>query len=278
MSGVIRRPSPAMVVGLTALFVALSGSSYAAIKANSVGAKQIKANAVQTGELQDAGVGAADLGDNSVGAAELQDGAVGSGDVGEGSITGDDVQDESLGGADVLDESLTGGDVQNGSIGTAQVQDGSIGTAEIQDGSVSGNKILNGTLTRGEFAAGELPPQMTFARVQANGTLQPNTAGLPPQNQGTILVSKGEGAAATGTYCFDLDSRPASAMVSLDNADAAANVDLITSVAIDRGEDLGDCPANRNDARVRILDTNLPAAGAAGPGPADARFFIWFIR
>ena len=57
----------------------------------------------------------------------------------------------------------------------------------------------------------------------------------------------------------------------------AANVDLIASVAIDRGEDLGDCPATHNDARVRIIDTDLTAGGAEqDPGPANARFFIWF--
>ena len=43
-----RRPSPAMVVALLALFIALGGASYAAIKIpdNSVGAAQLKTNAV----------------------------------------------------------------------------------------------------------------------------------------------------------------------------------------------------------------------------------------
>src|SRR3954453_20337547 len=43
-----RRPSPAMVVALIALLVALGGTGYAAFKLpnNSVGAKQIKKNAV----------------------------------------------------------------------------------------------------------------------------------------------------------------------------------------------------------------------------------------
>jgi hypothetical protein len=58
--------------------------------------------------------------------------------------------------------------------------------------------------------------------------------------------------------------------VSLDNADAAAaDRNLVASVSIDRGEDLGECPANRNDARVRIVDGSTEAA-------QDARFFIWF--
>jgi hypothetical protein len=268
MSKRIRRPSPAMVVAMAALFVALSGAAYAAtLKKNSVSAKQIKSNAVRTAELKDGGVGAADLGDNSVNRSELGNDAVSSAEVEDGALNGGDVGNGSLSGDDVTDESLTGGDIADGSLGGGDIADESIGS-----GDVSG-------LAAGDFASGQLPPPLEFARVQANGTLQPDVAGFPPQNQGTILVSKGEGGAATGTYCFDLDSRPASAMVSLDNADAAANVDQIVSVAIDRGEDLGDCPANRNDARVRIVDTDLTAGGAdQDPGPADARFFIWFIR
>lgn len=84
---------------------------------------------------------------------------------------------------------------------------------------------------------------------------------------------KGEAAAATGTYCFgELGPRIASAVVSLDNADAAAaDRNLIASVAIDRGEDLGDCTPTHNQARVRIVDGNSAAA-------QDARFFIWFER
>jgi hypothetical protein len=120
-----------------------------------------------------------------------------------------------------------------------------------------------------------------FARVDSNAgrTLEPNDAGFAPQNKGIVQadVVAGEGGAATGTTCFNLPSRPASAMVVVDNADAAGNVDMIASVAIDRGEDLGDCPATHNDARVRIVDTDLTAGGAEqDPGPANARFFVWF--
>ena len=117
-----------------------------------------------------------------------------------------------------------------------------------------------------------------FARVGFDGAdatlrpLEPNDAGQAPQNKGIVQadVVAGEGGAATGTTCFNLPSRPASAMVVLDNADAAAaNRNLIASVSIDRGEDLGDCPATHNDARVRIVDGSTEAA-------QNARFFIWF--
>jgi hypothetical protein len=57
------RPSPAMVVAMLALFIALAGTSYAAVKlpANSVGSKQIKANAVVSSKIKNGSITRADL-------------------------------------------------------------------------------------------------------------------------------------------------------------------------------------------------------------------------
>jgi hypothetical protein len=176
----------------------------------------------------------------------------------------------------------------------------SVGSKQIKANAIKSGKVKNATLRARDFRAGELPageqgpqglpgPQGeqgvagadgtadAFARVGFDGAdatlrpLEPDDAGLAPQNKGIVQadVAPGEAGAATGTTCFNLPSRPASAVVSLDNADAAAaNRNLVASVAIDRGEDLGDCPASHNDARVRIVDGNTEAA-------QNARFFIW---
>jgi hypothetical protein len=57
------RPSPAMVVAALALFIALAGTGYAAVKlpANSVGTKQIKANAVVSSKIKNGSIARADL-------------------------------------------------------------------------------------------------------------------------------------------------------------------------------------------------------------------------
>ena len=190
------------------------------------------------------------------------------------------------------------------SVKAREIAGNAVGASEIKASAVRTGEVKNGSLLSSDFAAGQLPagangdkgdkgprgdrgiqgvqgvagPPGTegptaFARVAANGTLQPNPGGsLPPQNLGVVAanVVKGEGAAATGTYCFDTAFSPASVLVTLDNADAAAaDRNLVVSVAIDRGEALGDCPATHDDARVRIVDGNTAAA-------QDARFFIWF--
>ena len=69
-----RRPSPALVVSVIALSVALGGTSYAAIvlPANSVGTKQIKKNAVTTAKVKDGSLLRADFG-----AGQLPPGATG---------------------------------------------------------------------------------------------------------------------------------------------------------------------------------------------------------
>src|SRR5215211_467364 len=171
------------------------------------------------------------------------------------------------------------------SVGAKQIKKNAVGASEIKRSAVRTGEVKNGALRAEDFAAGQLPkgpkgdpgqngtngapgPAGTadaFARVglEAGRTLQLTVpAGYPPQVKGISQanVVAGEGAAANGTTCFDLPSRPAFAGVTLDNADsAAADRNLITSVAIDRGEDLGDCPAAFNDARVRIVDGNTEA-------------------
>jgi hypothetical protein len=59
----LQRPSPAVVVALIALFVALGGTGYAAIvlPANSVGTKQLKKNAVTAAKVKNASLLAADF-------------------------------------------------------------------------------------------------------------------------------------------------------------------------------------------------------------------------
>jgi hypothetical protein len=150
MSRSIHRPSPSMVIAMTALFIALTGASYAAVKANSIGAKQIKPNGVRASEIQDGAVGSAELGNDSVGGAEVQNGAVGSGEVQDESLGSGDLQDGSLGGGDVQDGSLNGGDVEDESLGGADV-------ARLGDSDFGGGAFLGGKVTvQFEQAAAEL--------------------------------------------------------------------------------------------------------------------------
>ena len=112
--------TPAFVIALIALFVAMGGSAVAvtAIASNSIRSKHIAngqvknkdlaADAVRSGKVLDASLTGADVADQSLTGDDVTDGTVGGADVTDGSLTGADVADDSLSGADVNESSLQG--------------------------------------------------------------------------------------------------------------------------------------------------------------------------
>jgi hypothetical protein len=236
----------ANLVSLMALFIALGGTTYAAVALpkNSVGAKQIKKNAVAASEIKKNAVRAAEVKSNAVGASELRSNAVASGDIADNGVAGADIADNAVGAGELIDNS--------------------VGTGDVTDGS----------LLAGDFAANQLTPQ-AYARVQADGSLE---LGAPPP----LAVAQQKGVdqtdiqkAGAGTYCFGgLDKPIANALVSMDNAGAAATTTEVISVAIQRGNNLNGCDADHQQARVVITDVS-PALAA--PAAVDGRFDIWFI-
>ena len=74
----IPRPSAAMIVACLALFVALGGGTYAAVK--------LKANSVKTKNLKNAAVKEAKIADGAVSTKKIADGAVTSGKLASGTV------------------------------------------------------------------------------------------------------------------------------------------------------------------------------------------------
>jgi len=66
-----QRPSPAMIVALLALFVALGGSSYAAIKTGAVGARAIANNSVRSADIRNGTIRGTDVRANSLTNADI---------------------------------------------------------------------------------------------------------------------------------------------------------------------------------------------------------------
>jgi hypothetical protein len=70
-----KRPSPALVISILALFVALGGSAYAASK---IGTKDIKNNAITPAKIKKNAVTTAKLKDNAVTGSKINEGSLGS--------------------------------------------------------------------------------------------------------------------------------------------------------------------------------------------------------
>jgi hypothetical protein len=113
----------ANVMATVAVFIALGGVSYAAVKLpkNSVGSKQLKKNAVTSAKLKDGAVTAGKVADGAIGGAKIGDGGVTASKVADGSLTGAEIADGSLTGAKVADGSLTGKQVDASTLGVVPV-------------------------------------------------------------------------------------------------------------------------------------------------------------
>ena len=83
-----KKPSPALVIAVIALFVGLSGGAYAA---NKVGTNQIKGKAVTSGKLAGKAVTSSKLAGKAVKSGKLADGAVTSSKLSDESVKSDEL-------------------------------------------------------------------------------------------------------------------------------------------------------------------------------------------
>src|SRR5690242_1277224 len=103
----LHRPSPAMIVALLALFVALGGTAMAAFVVSSND----------------------DIGPNTVAGGKPPSGA--HSNIMAGSITGGDIADGSVNWDDIAQNAITGSRVKDGSLFGADIADGSVGWDDI---------------------------------------------------------------------------------------------------------------------------------------------------
>jgi hypothetical protein len=142
------RPSPALVISLLALFIALGGVTYAAtLPRNSVGTAQLKKGAVRN----------SDIFRGAVSNSKLRRGAVTNSKLAANAVTGNKVRDGSLTGADLVLSTLgtvpTANSVAPNGVNTAAIQNDAVTSAKIADNAVGTAKIADDAVTSAKIAA-----------------------------------------------------------------------------------------------------------------------------
>ena len=180
----IRMPSPAMGVALIALIVAMSGTTYAAVR---IGTKQIKNNAVTSEKIRNGHVRNVDLARNSVNTAkivaaavtglQIRDASVGNADLGNDSVTGSRIRGGAVGNSDLANDAVTSSKLRGGAVGNSDLADNSIGASKVADGSLLAADIKDGEVVEGN------------GRIVATAVTLPDGAG-----QTTLLSFPGVGA------------------------------------------------------------------------------------
>jgi hypothetical protein len=128
MSLIRLRPSPALVISLLALFVALSGVGYAATQ---IGTAQIKNGAVTAKKLHKNAVTKAKIKNNAVTKVKIKNGSVGTNKLIDLSVTTGKLADAAVTSDKLADQAVT----------TDKLADASVTTGKLADASVTGSKI-----------------------------------------------------------------------------------------------------------------------------------------
>jgi hypothetical protein len=92
----VKRPSPAMVVAMIALFVSLSGVSYG-VATGFIDSREIKNNTVRTIDLRNNDIRTRDLRNNEIRGLDIRSSTIQGRDVALNTLTGNDVNESSLG-------------------------------------------------------------------------------------------------------------------------------------------------------------------------------------
>jgi len=95
----MKKPSAATVIATLTLFVALGGTSYAAVALapNSVGSAQIKDGAVQSSDIKDGAVISDDIANGAIGSDDIKSGSIQVSDLSKGAMNGLDGKDGAQG-------------------------------------------------------------------------------------------------------------------------------------------------------------------------------------
>jgi hypothetical protein len=91
-----RRPSPALVVALIALFVSLSGVAYG-VATGSIDSREIKQNTIRSGDVRNNDLRTRDLRNNEVRGLDIRNSTVQGRDVALNTLTGNDINESRLG-------------------------------------------------------------------------------------------------------------------------------------------------------------------------------------
>ena len=215
----VRRPSPAMVIALIALFVSLSGVSYG-VATGFIDSREIKNNEVRSLDIRNNEVRTRDLRNNEVRGIDIRNSTVQGRDIALNTLTGDDIREDSLGkvpSAGTADSATTAGSA--GSVSTLRI----IPATTVGEGATPATLATHGPLTlSGECASGAVPRLRVSTSENDSAAIGTSTITGTPSPP---VYS------ATGAQSADLDTTDSPFQIAQLNAGMSARGYTVTTVS-----------------------------------------------
>jgi hypothetical protein len=254
------RPSPATVIALIALFVALDGPATAAklisgssIRKNTITSRQVKAGSLSRTDLKSGSIRFLQkTAPRSIGSTELASGAISGDKLAPASVGPLAIADKTLTATEIAPGSLTAGvlgadsvgftEMADDSVGKANIRAAAVGQSEIGDNGVGTEEVIDGKLKMGDLGSFAGVASATFESIAA-GECQAEDVQVAPIANATqpdlskTFVLVGQAATWPGDT-VTLSARPLDATtlhLSACNLSAAAvepGVQLVPYVAL----------------------------------------------
>jgi hypothetical protein len=139
-----RRPSPALVVALLALFVALDGPATAA---HLIDGRSIKRNSITTGQVRNKTLGTQDLSPTAIAALkQTPRNSVSTASIRAKAVDGSKLADGAVGAGALAPKAVDGTKLGDGAVGTVQLGAGSVTPSKIADSAIGSTAIADGSL------------------------------------------------------------------------------------------------------------------------------------
>jgi hypothetical protein len=173
MSKLKGRPSPALVISLIALFVALGSGAYAAkkigtnqIKNKAITTKKLRNKAVTTKKVKNKTVGTNKLKDESVDENKLQSDAVSTDKLQSDAVSTDKLQSEAVGESKIGPAAVTGSKIASSAVVTEKIADDAVTSAKVSS-DIPYRRTLQSTFV--PLAASVYQPLVTFGDAELQG-------------------------------------------------------------------------------------------------------------
>jgi hypothetical protein len=195
------RPSPALVIGCMALFLAMTGSALA-IGKNTVRSAQIVNGQVKTVDLGRDAVRSGKIANETITADDLGTDSVASDEIARDAVDSDEIADNAVSSPEVAPESLTAADLGPNSVGSSEVTNESLTSADLGPNSVRASELGTTTVrTRSEpiaaGAIGSISVACQAGEQVLSGGGQPGhygveTTGTRPNGNGWTYLAKNQ--------------------------------------------------------------------------------------
>ncbi|MQA74926.1 MAG: hypothetical protein GEU88_11395 [Solirubrobacterales bacterium] len=187
------RPTPALLIALAALVVAMSGAAVALPGKGTVTTNDIRKGAVETKNIAKRAVKGKNLAEDSVKKRHVARGAIGSRQIKGKSIRGNRLKEGAIKWKQIADHTITAKQIADATITGKQVADATITARQIAAGTITASQIAAGTITGTQIADGTI----TAKQVAPNGLSTRNLSDMKLIGEGganMVRVSATNGA------------------------------------------------------------------------------------